>query len=121
MHTTPDRPSEDGAHLVVFLQDLAEAGEVERLVVLQQDEAEVELAECQLDVVHVAQLHLASDRGLRARQPMTDGGERRLRLLRLHLHRAQVGHQRRELPACLRQLLCIYYTKAYIIVYIYNL
>ena len=38
----------------MLLEDLAEAGEVERLVVLQQDEAEVELAEGQLQVVQLA-------------------------------------------------------------------
>ena len=38
----------------MFFEDLAEAGEVECLVVLNEDETEVELAECQLDVVHLA-------------------------------------------------------------------
>ena len=41
------------SHLVVFLEDLAEASEVEGLVVLQQDEAEVELTERELDLVHL--------------------------------------------------------------------
>ena len=39
-------------HLVVFLEYLSEAGEVECLVVLQQNQAQVELAERQLNVVH---------------------------------------------------------------------
>ena len=41
-------------YLVVLFEDLAEAGEVECLVVLNEDETEVELAECELDVVHFA-------------------------------------------------------------------
>lgn len=46
--------------LVVLLQDLAEAGEVEILVVLQEDEAKVELGEGQLEIHHFAPalLHL---------------------------------------------------------------
>ena len=36
----------------MFLENLSEAGEVERLVVLQENETEIELAERQLDVVH---------------------------------------------------------------------
>ena len=38
----------------MLLQDLAEASEVERLVVLQQDEAQVEFTERQLQVVQLA-------------------------------------------------------------------
>ena len=42
----------------MFLQDLSESGEVESLVVLEQNEAEVELAEGQLQVVQCAQSHV---------------------------------------------------------------
>jgi len=38
-------------YLVMLLEYLAEAGEVERLVVLQEDETQVELTQSQLDVV----------------------------------------------------------------------
>jgi hypothetical protein len=44
--------------LVVLLEDLAEAGEVEILIVLEEDEAEVELGEGQLQVHHLPSLHL---------------------------------------------------------------
>ncbi len=44
--------------LIVLLEDLAEAGEVEILIVLEEDEAEVELGEGQLQVHHLASLHL---------------------------------------------------------------
>ena len=40
--------------LVVLLEDLAEPGEVEILIVLQEDEAQVELGEGQLQVHHFA-------------------------------------------------------------------
>ena len=42
----------------MFLQDLPESGEVESLVVLEQNEAEVELTEGQLQVVQCAQSHV---------------------------------------------------------------
>ena len=38
----------------MLLQDLAEASEVECLVVLQQDKAQVEFTECQLKVMQLA-------------------------------------------------------------------
>lgn len=41
---------------VVLLQDLAEAGEVQVLIVLQQHQTQVELREPQLDLVHFARL-----------------------------------------------------------------
>lgn len=41
---------------VVLLQDLAEAGEVQVLVVLQEHQTEVELGEAELDLVHFARL-----------------------------------------------------------------
>ena len=41
-------------NLIMFLQDLPESGEVESLVVLEQDEPEVELTEGQLEVVQCA-------------------------------------------------------------------
>ena len=39
-------------YLVMFLEYLAEAGEVERLIVLQQNQTEVELTERQLNIMH---------------------------------------------------------------------
>lgn len=39
-------------YLIVLLQNLPEAGEVESLIILQQNKRQVELAESQFDVVH---------------------------------------------------------------------
>jgi len=39
-------------YLIMLLEYFSEAGKVERLVVLQQNQTEVELTECKLDVMH---------------------------------------------------------------------
>lgn len=46
------------AHFIVLLEDLSEACEIEVLIVLQEDEAEVELAEGQLEVMNLAGVNL---------------------------------------------------------------
>ncbi len=44
--------------LVVLLENLSESGEVEILIILEEDEAEVELGKCELQVHHLAPLDL---------------------------------------------------------------
>ena len=67
----------------MFLEDLSESGEVEGLVVLQQNEAEVELAEGQFEVVQLA--HVSRARVLAVLEAVVDAR------LTPHAERAGVG------------------------------
>jgi len=92
-----------GSDLVVFLEYLSEAGEVECLIVLQQNETEVELAERQLDVVHRL-VHGFVDAALHRQLSSSHAVAR-------HIHRlgdrpAEVRLQRGKLARRLRKLFC---------------
>ena len=59
-HSPPIFAARGLEEFVVFLENLPEAGEIQGLIVLQQDEHQVELAEGQFQIVTLAVLHALS-------------------------------------------------------------